>query len=322
MPRSRTLVLLTLTAALTASPLSAQKKKQDKEPITQTLAVPKDPPAVTIGDATKLIFHVSPLSAKGLLTPQTHDALKAIFKENGGAQILHIRAFVAGSGDVRRIPQIVSEVFTEKKLPLPSISVIQAGGLPLEGAQIVLETISEGKKEVNPAGLTFIAAQDSVDKLATSVGSATAVQVSCFVTDLSDSATLTSAIASRFPAAAVDLVQTQRNPGRATTQCEAIVRGGKPARLAFSGTRAAFGGEESDIRQAFTRLYKDLTDAGAPPAGIVSTNIYPISTALGIVVRGLIEIPGAITIVPFEGVASMDASLAVDAVALAGSQAQ
>jgi hypothetical protein len=31
----------------------------------------------------------------------------------------------------------------------------------------------------------------------------------------------------------------------------------------------------------------------------------------------MIEIPGAITIVPFEGVASMDASLALDAVALA-----
>ena len=308
---------LILAAAFASLAFPQQKKKPEKEPVTQKLEVPKDPPVVTIGDSSRLVFHVSPLSAKGLLTPQTRDALKAILKENGGTQILHIRAFVAGSGDVRRIPQIVSEVFADKKLPLPSVSVILAGGLPLEGAQVVIESISEAKKPVSPEGITFLAGQDSVDKLAAAAGSATMLQVSCFVTDLSDAGTLTSAIAKRFPSAAVDLVQTQRNPGRPGTQCEGVARGGKPVRLAFTGTRAAFGGEESDVKLAFTRLYKDLTDAGAPPAGIVSTNIYPISTALGIVVRGMIEIPGAITIVPFEGVASMDASLAVDAVALA-----
>ncbi len=313
----RTLILSTLAAGLAINALPAQKKKQEKELPTQVLAAPKELPAVTIGDSTRLIFHVTPLSAKGLLSPQTREALKAVLRDNGGARVLHIRAFVAGSGDVRRIPQIVSEVFTDKKLPLPSVSVIQAGALPLEGAQVVLETISEAKKPIEPAGVTFIAGQDSIDKLAVAAGSAPLVQVSCFVTDLSDAPTLTSAIATRFPGAAVDLIQTPRNPGRTNMQCEGVARGGKSGRLAFSGTRAAFGGEEADIKQAFTRLYKDLTDAGAPPAGIVSTNIYPISTALGIVVRGLIEIPGAITIVPFEGVASMNASLAVDAVAAA-----
>jgi enamine deaminase RidA (YjgF/YER057c/UK114 family) len=319
MSSRRTAFLLILASVTPANTVAAQKKKEPKEPVTQVLALPKDPPAVMIGDSTRLVFHVSPLSAKGLLTAQTHEALKAILKANGNAQILHIRAFVAGSGDVRRIPQIVSEVFRDKKMGLPSVSVIQAGGLPLEGAQVVIEATSEAKKEVNPTGVTFIPGQDSVDKLATAIGAATAIQVSCFVTDLSDAATLTSALATRFPGAAVDLVQTQRNPARVTMQCEAITRGGKPGRLAFSGTRAAFGGEESDIKLAFTRLYKDLTDAGVSPAGIVSTNIYPISTALGIVVRGLIDIPGAITIVPFEGVASMDASLAVDAISLTGS---
>ena len=308
---------LIVVTCFASQALPQQKKKPEKEPVTQKLEAPKDPPAVTIGDSSRLVFHVSPLSAKGLLTPQTRDALKAILKENGGTQILHIRAFVAGSGDVRRIPQIVSEVFADKKLPLPSVSVILAGGLPLEGAQVVIESISEAKKPVSPEGITFIAGQDSVDKLATAAGSATLLQVSCFVTDLSDAGTLTAAITKRFPSAAIDLVQTQRSPGRPGTQCEGVARGGKPARLAFTGTRAAFGGEESDVKLAFTRLYKDLTDAGAPPAGIVSTNIYPISTALGIVVRGMIEIPGAVTIVPFEGVASMDASLALDAVALA-----
>jgi hypothetical protein len=194
----RFVVFLIATACFTASAFPAQRKKQEKEPVTQKLEVPKDPPAVAIGDSSRLVFHVSPLSGKGLLSPQTRDALKAILKENGGTQILHIRAFVAGSGDVRRIPQIVSEVFADKKLPLPSVSVILAGGLPLEGAQVVIESISEAKKAVSPEGITFIAGQDSVDKLATAAGSATMLQVSCFVTDLSDAGTLTAAITERL----------------------------------------------------------------------------------------------------------------------------
>jgi len=110
-----------------------------------------------------LIFNVSPLSAKGLLSQQTREALKAILKANGGAQVVHLRAFIAGSGDIRRVPQIVSEVFTGKKMQLPSVSIIRAGALPLENAQVVIEAVSAGKKEVNPDGLAFIQA-GSVDK--------------------------------------------------------------------------------------------------------------------------------------------------------------
>jgi len=315
----RFILVLILGASLASNVFAADTKKQkkDKEETTQALALPKDPPAVAIGDSTRLLFNVSPLSGKGLLSQQTRDALKAILKENGGVPVIHIRAFVAGSGDVRRIPQIVSEVFTDKKMALPSVSVIPAGGLPLENAQVLIEAISEAKKPVNPAGIGFIAAQDSLEKLATAVGSATAIQVSCLVTDIAASTLMPATISSRFPSAVVSLVQTERNPGRAVTQCEAIVRGGKTGRLAFTGTRGAFGSEESDIRLAFARLYKDLTDAGAPPAGIVATNIYPISAALSIVVRGLIDMPGAISFLPFEGVAAMDASLMLDAVASA-----
>src|SRR5271168_2061899 len=143
MPHCRSVLLVMLAAALAVNIFAADKKKQNKDEATQTLALPKDPPPVAIGDATRLVFNVSPLSGKGLLSQQTKDALKAIFKENGGAPVIHIRAFVGGSGDVRRIPQIESEVFTEKKMPLPSVSVIQAGGLPLENAQVVIEAVSE-----------------------------------------------------------------------------------------------------------------------------------------------------------------------------------
>src|SRR5580700_2631936 len=118
--------------------LPAQQKprnKADKELPSQTLPVLKDPPAAVIADAARLTFHVSPLSAKGLLTQQTRDALQALLRGNHGAPIVKLRAFVAGTGDARRVQAIVSEVFTDKKQPLPALSTIQVGALPLEGAQ-------------------------------------------------------------------------------------------------------------------------------------------------------------------------------------------
>ena len=57
----------------------------------------------------------------------------------GNETVLHIRAFAAGSGDLRRVRDLVSEFFTEHRQPLPSLSLIQSGGLPMEGAQVVFE---------------------------------------------------------------------------------------------------------------------------------------------------------------------------------------
>src|SRR5262249_40278470 len=161
------------------------------------LDLPKDPPVVAVGETSRLTFHVSPLSARGLLSQQTRDALKAVLKENSGGQVVHIRAFVAGSGDARRVPQIVSEVFSDKKLALPSVSVVQVGGLPLENAQVALEVISSGKREVNPDGLVFIPGQTmtspdgasatapllqkSLDAAAAKLNGAAPLAATCFV---------------------------------------------------------------------------------------------------------------------------------------------
>src|SRR3954451_1237959 len=101
-----------IVLALCIYPLLAKKKKP--EDITQTLQLPSDPPATITAETSRLVFHVSPLSAKGLLTQQVRDALKALMKSANGASIVKLRAFVAGSGDLRRVPAIVSETFTEK----------------------------------------------------------------------------------------------------------------------------------------------------------------------------------------------------------------
>src|SRR5258708_4485336 len=121
---------------------SAQKKKKE---ITQTLQLPKDLPTIAIGETRRLTFHVTPLSARGLLSAQVRDALKTLSRDTGSSTVLRIRAFVAGSGDVRRVRDLVSETFTDRKLPLPTLVLVQARCLPLEGAQVVLEAIAAGQ---------------------------------------------------------------------------------------------------------------------------------------------------------------------------------
>lgn len=53
-------------------PAEAFKKKKEEE--TQTLQVPKDPPSAVAAETRGLVFHVTPLSAKGLLSQQVRDA--------------------------------------------------------------------------------------------------------------------------------------------------------------------------------------------------------------------------------------------------------
>jgi hypothetical protein len=299
---------------LLAASLTAEKKKNPDD-MTQTLALPQDPPAVAIGDTRRLVFRVSPLSGKGLLSQQTRDALKGLLKENSGAPVIHIRAFVAGNGDMRRVPQIVSEVLGEKHLPLPSVSVVLAGGLPLGNAQVVLESVSEAKREVNPSGLTFVAGEVQTDpdpgaamrplleRALARLDARNPLLVTCYVSSMTDSA----AISSRFPGTPVDLVQAQRSPCTASASCEAVERGSQApgGRLAFTGTHLAF-----------QRLDRDLGEAGADPASIVMTHVYTVSQPVAGTIRGLRPTSAPMTVAPFEGIASLDATFAVDAVAL------
>src|SRR4051794_8179011 len=116
--------LLALVCALALTASSWAKKKKEDE--TQVLQLPKDPPTALIVETRRLAFQVTPLSAKGLLSQQTRDALKYLLHTSNGT-VVKIRAFVAGSGDMRRVRELVSETFTDHKLPLPVLSVVQVG---------------------------------------------------------------------------------------------------------------------------------------------------------------------------------------------------
>src|ERR1035437_4986255 len=143
-------------AAIAAWPAQEQGKKEDE---TQALQLPKELPLAVAGETRRLAFHVVPLSAKGLLSQQVRDGLKTLSQQTGRDTVLHIRAFVAGAGDLRRVRDLVSETFTTRRQPLPTLSLLRTGGLPLAGAQLLLEAVPAGNGDVTPSGLAFFSAK-------------------------------------------------------------------------------------------------------------------------------------------------------------------
>ena len=234
-----------LCVLLLGPALPAQKKKPKKEEVTQTLQLPKDLPGAVTGETRRLSFHVTPLSAKGLLSAQVRDALKALLHDTGNSPVLKIRAFVAGSGDLRRVRDLVSEVFTVRRLPLPALSLIQAGGLPLEGAQVVMEAIALEKKDLQPQGLVFVSAPvatsanpldpvaplaaNSLERLQQALRAAGSqagdvLRVTCFLSSLENLDATRKLLTAAYPRAALNTVQTQRAPQQALAACEAVAK--------------------------------------------------------------------------------------------------
>lgn len=246
MTNRRLIATLLLLALITGAVFAAgkkKKKKEEEEPPTQVLELPKEPPVAVTGDIERLAFHVTPLSAKGLLTQQMRDSLKSLLRDSHTP--LKIRAFVAGSGDLRRVPDIVSEVLTDKHVPLPVVTVVQAGALTLTGAQVVLETTSGARKPVNTAGLAFLAPQQEMadqplmpvaplvarcvarlKEAAAAAGSSpdAVLRVTCLTTSLDDAAASRAAISTAFPRAVVNYVQFVRAPAQTIATCEGVAR--------------------------------------------------------------------------------------------------
>ena len=372
--RSLRLVALAAAVAVAAGSLLAasgkKKKKKNEEEITQTLELPKDPPQAVVAEASRLVFHVSALSARGLLSQQVRDALKDLQRQTHGATVVKLRAFVAGSGDLRRVQAIVSETFTERRQPLPALSVVQVGGLPLVNAQVVIESISVARKAVNPHGLAFVSGQQervkeplapaaplverSIANLASAVRSAGSqpddvARVTCYLSTLSDINTVRASVARAFPKAAWNVLQVQRAPLGGVAECEAVARldaaTGEvlrlvspeglarsphysqialvgPGRLAISGTQMAFGYQDQDLRLAFQRLAKAIEGVGAKLSNTAMSNIYPLSERMTDQIRAVRgefydkARPPASTMLSFEGLPSLDASCAVDVIAV------
>jgi enamine deaminase RidA (YjgF/YER057c/UK114 family) len=252
-------VLAASAVALVAVALPAKKKKEDE---TQVLQLPKELPSAIAGDTRRLAFYVTPLSTKGLLSQQVREALKNLEHQAAGNPVLAIRAFVAGSGDLRRVRDVVSETFTEKRQSLPVLSLIQAGALPLTGAQVVLESIVNGRRDLYSGGLAFFPAEPAysedpqapvrplLDRTMSNLQSglkaagimpSDVLRITCFLSSLDQFDAVRQRVESEYPHAAQNFVQTERAPQRAVAACEATaaIRESAGAPLEFRNTGAA-----------------------------------------------------------------------------------
>ncbi len=298
------------------APENKQKKKKDED-VTQTLPPSRELPGAVTAETNRLAFGVSPLMGKGLLSQQTREALKALLKTNHGT-IVKLRAFVAGSGDLRRVGELVGETFSEKRLALPALSVVQVGALPLEGAQVVLESIEVDKRTVNPNGVAFLAGQNSssvaqsLARLKTALKGGgmepeDALRVTCFVSSLDEQRDTRQLMAASFPGAILNYVQMQREPVMPAAECEAVarLRGAaagavsfmnppdlekspnysqlalvKSPTLVITGTQLAFGSQEGDIKLAFERLQRVLAASNARFDQLVMSHTYVTSSGI------------------------------------------
>jgi enamine deaminase RidA (YjgF/YER057c/UK114 family) len=316
------------------------KKKKAAEDTTQALALPPELPEAVVADTNRLIFQVTPLSSKGLLSRQIRDALK-ILLHSSHEPIVKLRAFVAGSGDLRRVGDIAGEMFLEKHMTLPVLTVAQVGALPLEGAQIVMEATREDRKIVNPSGVAFLAAQsapsagESIAKLKNMLASAgvepsEALLVTCFVSSLDNQRDTRQIMASSFPGAALDYVQMQREPVTPPASCEVTARLLKPAssspemaavaspQIVITGTQLAFGSQDSDLKLALDRLEKALAAKNTRFDRVALSHLYVTSGALGSRVTALLSArsSGPSTVLPIEALPSLDAPFGLDVIAV------
>jgi enamine deaminase RidA (YjgF/YER057c/UK114 family) len=350
MRRVLVLLFVLLFVLLLAGGLFAQKhkKKPDEEPRPQALEVLPDPPEAVVAESGRLSFQVSPLSDKGLLSQQVRDALKALARLNHGASIVKVRAFVAGSGDLRRIKDIVAEEFTERKQALPAVSTIQVGALPLAGAQVVIEAISSEKKVVNPSGLVFLSAaasanaagsvakiESSVNKVGVKTGDV--LRVTCFLSSLDEVQAARSAVATTFPAAAANFIQMQRLGLEQQALCEAVARWNGiliadadasglarigSTKMVLTATQLVFRDQDSDFRLAYQRLAKTLLPLGASFKDVFWTGTYaltkPDASKLENIQGEFFDrtSPPLHTALQIEGLPSTDATAAVELMAV------
>lgn len=339
-------LLIPFLCLLLADGLLAQKRKtkKDIEPKPQALEVLPEPPEAVTVETGRLSFLVSPLSSDGLLTRQVRDALKALIRNGRGASIVKVRAFVAGSGDLRRIKEIVADEFSERKLALPAVSTVQVGALPLVGAQVVIEAATAEKKTVNPKGLAFVSAGDAQEPIAkvrsalagAGVKPADVLRLTCYLSSLDDVAAVRTTAAAAFPGAAANLVQMQRLGLEPRIQCEAIGRlASAPAspvaiqngvtlvnapQLVLTAAQLVFRDQDADFRLAYQRLGKALSSQGAALKDVVWAESYaltkPNGAKLDTVERELLGQPHGGTAVQIEGLPSTDATAAVELIAI------
>jgi hypothetical protein len=331
-------VYLALIAGL-SSLGKGQKKKQE-----QVLPLPPQPPMALRAETAMLDFHLSPLLKTGGLAAQIHASLTDLIRDTRGETIVKLRAFVAGSGDARRVQAEVAQIFTERKLPLPVLSVMQVGALGQESAKVVIEAVVATRRTLNPNGLAFFAGQsgnslsDSLQALKGAVAAAKVspdqvLRVSCFTSHIESNERGGGTVASLFPKAEINLVQALRDPPSDESTCEAVGQLSSPSadgpvvllrdhrttlvssrQLVFTGLQLSFGSYLDDAHEAFVRLERAST-AIDPQEAPVQVNVFSLDPSGGSALRKTTAVPpSTFSVQTVEGLPSIDATAGIEAV--------
>lgn len=344
----RTILGCILITAFTATVWAGRKKKEE-EPKPQVLPLPRELPRAVSAVTSSLSFKVTPLLTTGHLSSQIHDALNDLIRGTKGSAIIKLRAFVAGAGDSRRVQQLVSDMFTDKKLPLPALTIVQVGALGKDASAVVIEAIVSGRQAVNPNGLAFIARQsaatlpEALAKMNETVGAAhlaaaNLVSATCFTDRLAGYDAERQALASAFPNAAVNLVQALRDPLDTKTTCQGIAQlppGAAPSpgnnanvtfvtspQIVFTGLQLSFGAYLDDADSALSRMQHDVQTVHADVRNTVLMNAFSIDPAAASAIEERMpkfNFPqNTLTVQPVQGLPSLDASLGLEAVLAPG----
>jgi enamine deaminase RidA (YjgF/YER057c/UK114 family) len=327
-----------------AGVLPAQRnKKKDEEPKTQVLALPPQLPMALAADRARLDFHISPLLTAGGLSAQIRHSLNDLIRDTRGETIVKLRAFVAGAGDARRVQSEVGDLFSEKKLPLPVLTVIQVGALGRETSQVVIEAVVATHRITNEAGLAYLAGQSgpsvpaALDKLKASAAAASLppgniLSLTCFTSKLDNYAAVRQMAESAFPKTAINIVQALRDPLIEGSMCEAIGQLNAAPRegelvwlknsrttlvdtrqLTFTGLQLSFGNFLDDAQEAFTRLERAAW-AIQPVQAPVQVNVFSVDASSGAAIRKRASVPlNVFTAETVEGLPAVDAFAGIEA---------
>lgn len=342
----RALLSLSAICFFFAATLTAQRnKKSTEEPKTQVLPLPPDLPMALQADTATLDFHISPLLRTGGLSAQIRQSLNDLIRDTKGETIVKLRAFVAGAGDARRVQAEAAEIFTERKLPLPTLTIIQVGALEQEAAQVVIEGVVSTRRNVNPNGLAFFSGQtgntyaQALQRLDQSVKAALVdashvLRCTCFTASIDNAQALRGALHAAFPSAAINIVQPLRDPPSENTLCEAIGQlTQSPAegevvlmknarttlvnspKLVFTGLQLTFGNFLDDAQEAVLRLQR-AASALQPVETPVEVNAFALDASAASAVRKkMTAVPSStFTVQTVEGLPAMDATAGIEAI--------
>lgn len=336
-------VALILGAMATLPSLWAQRKKNE-EPKSQVLPLPPQLPMALAADTETLDFHISPLLRTGGLSAQIHQSLYDLIRDTHGETIIKLRAFVAGAGDARRVQAFVGDIFTERKLPLPVLSIIQVGALGEDTAQVVIEAVVSTHRKVNPNGLAFLAGQtgaslkQALDRLRASAEAASIpgnriLTCTCFTSRIDNYESARATVQGEFPSSEITLVQALRDPPDDSSMCEAIGQLSQPPsegpvvllkearatlvdshQLVFTGLQLSFGSYLDDAHEAFARLQRAASALDATEAP-VEVNAFSLDVYGGSALRKSASVPqSTFTVQTVEGLPAVDASAGIEAV--------